>query len=182
MNTYNKLLTIAIGILFVPAIFSATAETKVVLTDHSIITGISATAKVTISASDIDTAISNNTPIETDVVANACMFTTHADGDYDLTVTADGNYMQGSNFALYNATLGKINTTLLVASVNDASSIELVPNTATPLQNHSDSQSSGTSCTNQVKFNLRISVAALRTAKAGTYDFGFTTSTSPYSG
>ncbi|NQY42398.1 MAG: hypothetical protein HRT87_03515 [Legionellales bacterium] len=46
----------------------------------------------------------------------------------------------------------------------------------------SDVNSVGVNCRNQVKFYLKISVAELRKAKAGTYDFGFNASTTEYSG
>ena len=182
MNRVLIFITSIFSVLFTANIFAANAETKVIISEKSIITGIKATATVTITGTDISTAIANNTPIETDVIANACMFTTHQDGDFDLTVTADKNFMNGKSFALYNATLGQVDTTLFVTSVNAPTPIELKPNTATPLQNHSDAQASGTNCANQVRFRLNISVANLRIAKAGTYDFAFTTTASDYTG
>ena len=110
------------------------------------------------------------------------MFTTNKDGDYDLTVTSERQYLQGKNFAIYNSDLGKITTSLWIHSFEDPNKTELTPGRTTPLQNHSDINSVGTNCRNQVIFNLRIDSVELRNAKSGTYDFGFTASTTEYSG
>ncbi len=185
MKILNKIL-LGIAALLSLAItsntFAAAGQTQVVIPDHSIITGITSTAQVTLSGSDIQNSIANNTPLETTVIATACMFTTHPNGDYDLTVTADINYISGQNFALYNATLGKVITALYVSSTDDANPVALSPGQAKSLADHSDANASGTNCANQVKFNLSIAVADLRIAKAGTYDFGFSASTTPYTG
>ena len=185
MKTLNKIFLGIYAIssfVIVNNVFAADAKTKVVIPDHSIITGIRATAKVTLSGSDIENSIANNVPLETTVIANACIFTTHQDGDYDMTITADKSYVKGNDFALYNASLGQVVTTLYVSSVEDAKHVALKPGKAQGLKDHSDNNASGSNCTNQVKFHLSISVADLRIAKAGTYDFGFSALTTPYSG
>ena len=161
---------------------NTSANTKVVLAEQSLITGIKASSRVLISNSDIKEAIANNQPIETSVIASACMFTTHQNGDYDLTITAERQYINGKNFALYNSSLGKVDVSLWIVSAAEPQKLELKPNIKRPLKDHSDINSVGVNCRNQVKFNLRIDVPVLRKAKAGTYDFGFNASTSNYTG
>ncbi|NQY42207.1 MAG: hypothetical protein HRT87_02535 [Legionellales bacterium] len=125
------------GILLSNNTFAASAKTKVIIAEQSVITGIKATARITITATDLQQALANNTPIETDVIASACMFTTHKDGDYDLTITAEREYLQGKDFALYNASLGKIKSSLLLNSVLAPEKIEIDAGKATPLKDHS---------------------------------------------
>jgi hypothetical protein len=160
--------------------YAASAKTKVILAEQSIITGISSTSKVTITSQDIQESISKNTAIETEVIASACMFTTNKNGDFGLTVTADRKFIDGKRFALHNKALGKIGVTLWVHSTKAPAKLQLKPNIKRALKDHSDSNSVGVNCKNQVKFNLKLEVADLRGAKAGTYDFGFNTSTSEH--
>ena len=186
MNTFNTAImrmAFLTSLLFTVNGFSADATTELVIPDHSIITGIQAVAKVTISGNDIQKSIADGDPLETAIIANACMFTTHPDGDYDLTISAlEGKFQDGSDFALFNQSLGKVKTTLFVSSVEQPISVAVKPDQSKSLTDHSDNKASGTTCANQVRFNLSIAVDDLRTAKAGTYEFGFSASTTAYSG
>ncbi len=185
MKKVNRLILCAVaslGFLFVSNSKAETANTQVVVPDFAQITGMSSTASITLVQTEIESAIAAGTPLVTSAIAQACIFTTHENGDFDMTATADPNYMTGSNFALYNLTLGKIKVDLRVASTNAPTAISLTAGTAKQLTDHSDVNSSGTTCANQVTFDLSIAAADLRLAKAGTYDFAMSTSTSAYSG
>lgn len=156
--------------------------TKVIVPDYAIITGINAQATIKLDALDMQEAIAKNDTLNTDVIATACMYTTHAKGDYDLSIKVDGKYKIGSNFALYSSRLGKIKAKLLVSSNEDKNLRPLHPNKATPLKDHSDIDAKGSNCKNKVQFSLSIHPTDLRKAKAGEYTFCFSASTSPFSG
>ena len=172
----------ACSMFFTQNILAVSARTKVILAEQSMITGIKVSSRVVISNNDIQEAITKNQAIETSVIASACMFTTHRNGDYDLTITAEQKYINGRKFAIYNPSLGKVDVSLWISSVAAPQKIQLQPNIKRPLKDHSDVNSVGVTCRNQVKFNLKIDVPTIRKAQAGIYDFGFNAFTSDYTG
>lgn len=105
--------------------FAKEAKTTVVIGAGTMITGISAVSKIMISESDIQSAISNKTSLNTDVIARACIFTNDPDGDYNLTITSEKKFIKGSNFVLYNANLKDIKVDLLIYSNEDMNPIEV---------------------------------------------------------
>ena len=169
------------GMFFTPILFAADAKTSVVLGEGTMITGLSAVSRVIISEADIQEAISNQTSLNTSVIARACIFTNHVDGDYNLTVTTDKNFSDGINFVLYSPLLKKVKVDLFVYSNENTSSIEVRSSKPVPLTDHSDPDAEGVNCANQLSFFLNISNVALRKAQAGTYNFAFTASVSSYS-
>lgn len=179
---YNIILAASIYCLCSLTFANNTASTSVVIPNYAIVTGIASTSSITLDSVEMQQAIANNTALDTGAIATACMFTTHSQGDFDLTVSADSSYVNNTSFALFNNDNGKVDVVLNVSSVEDNNKIALTPNTAKPLKDHSDRNATGTSCSNQVTFSLSILPDVLRVAKAGTYNFSFTASTSEYSG
>ncbi len=180
MKIYKFIILIILidNVILLPNSFGATAKTIVIIPEQSIITSINSTTKLTLKPTNIQKSISDNQPLKTGIIANACIFTANPDGDYGFTITADQKFMQNKNFALYNQSLGKITVNLFLFSMNDPKGIEFKPNLTKSLTEHSDNESGQNNCINRVKFYLVISVAELRKAKPGTYYFSFNTYTS----
>ncbi len=189
MNTFIKIFLIACTIILLlvnGTSFAAKNKYKKKKKEFSIITNMSSSEKLTLSNVDIQQAIANNIPLETEIIASACVFTNNEQGDFDLSVKADSNYLSNGNFALYNYAIGKIDVDIQVFSSNEPNPINILPGSSVSLTNHANrvkkEKQISSRCANKLLFNVSIAPSDLRKAKAGEYDLSITVYASNYSG
>ena len=180
MKLFNKILIFTIiEILIINQIFAIENKTQVDLSQTVTITGVAAKQNIIIKSSQIEKSISNNTMLRLYYVIRTCVFTNQQDGDFNMVITTDNNFLSGEEFALYNNELGKIPIKLLIVS-NGSKFKETIaiPNKQILLRDHSDIGASGMNCQNLTRFRIGIEPNSLRRAKAGTYDFAMSISVS----
>jgi hypothetical protein len=164
-------------LLFLGNLFASDAKSKVILSEKTIITGITAKTSVKITPQAIMKSISSNKMLRLYYVIRTCIFTNHEEGDFNITVTADDKFIKDNEFALHNETLGKVPIKLFIVSNGSKfKETTAIPNQAILLKDHSDPNASGMNCENLTRFRIGLEPETLRTAKAGTYGFAISLS------
>ena len=181
----KKLLTIlvAVGIVSIAnnSFAARSSSNNVILNPTSVLTRLTPTADIVVTASDI--ALAREGTSFSAPIAYGCAYTNHAEGDMDQTLTADTNHSSDGELAIYNAVHGKIVVNLEVTSSNDAAAKTFSLGSPLQLQSHADMNSTLSGCpNNENTYTLIIPAANLAAAKAGTYTAQFTITGSAYSG
>lgn len=157
--------------------YATDTQTKVILSENVIITGVSSKQSVTIKPGAIEKSITSNRMLRLYYVIRTCIFTNHEEGDFNMEVTAEDKFVNGNDFALFSENLGKIPIKLFIVSNGSKfqeSTVE--PNKPILLKDHSDPNASGMNCKNLTRFRIGIEPETLRSLKAGTYGFAISLS------
>ncbi len=133
------------------------------------ITGIISSKRIKLSGLDFERALSTNTQLVTEPIAQTCIYSSQNNKFFYLVISTGKKNILDNDFALFSRKLGKIRVSVQIHSANDINPITMLPDHDTLLKNHGDHLAYDKNCTNPVFLNLVIQPHELRKAFAGTY-------------